>query len=67
MVVSLQTRDVHRGGGGRSHSVPDPIGSAGVLPAQAEEAAQEGDDEEDPAGARGQGKLSSLSFQISWL
>lgn len=49
----FQTCDDHRGCHRRRGALLHPAGSARLLPPEAEEAQEEGDDEEDPARTRG--------------
>lgn len=55
----FQTCDDHRGCHWRRGALLHPAGSARLLPPEAEEAQEEGDDEEDPARTRG-GLLTEL-------
>ena len=48
-----QTGDIHCSSSGWRSAVLHPAGSAGPLPEETEEDAEEGDHEEDPAGERG--------------
>lgn len=49
----FQTGDDHSGCHWRRGALLHPAGSAGLLPPEAKEAQEEGDDEEDPARTRG--------------